>query len=276
MVKKKIACYITGGWTECGYMTRFLQKINDTFEYWQRFPQKNIGKKGKSRSVFQIHGETGANLIGKVYADLEKHKADLLDCAAILIEDDMDDQYLRKDMSGRDYEGIEARKKQIAERIKEDLGKEIPVFFFYALPEIEAWFLADWENTFGREYAGKLLQMNGYFSVTFKRYILDRVLTEQYPLPDVENYGYFDEHYKKLSDGIIEAFQGYSLEDASIKNNEEYNKKINTLIEKNELRYSKAGEGMNMLARLRPDHVASVCGHYFTKVYYELKSFRAG
>ena len=49
MVKGKIACYITGGWTECGYMTQFLQKINDQFDYRQRFPRKNIGKKGKAR-----------------------------------------------------------------------------------------------------------------------------------------------------------------------------------------------------------------------------------
>lgn len=275
MVKKKIACYITGSWTECGYMTHFLRKINNSFEYWQRFPQKNIGKKGKTRrEELQVHGETGVDLIRKVYNDLEKHKDDLKDCAAILIEDDMDEKYLRKDMSGRDYEGIEVRKAEIANRIREDFGIEIPVFFFYALPEIEAWFLADWDNTFGSVYASKLVQMNEYFSITFKRYILGNVLTEQYPLRDVENYGYFDGEYKKLSSEIIDAFQGYSWDTVSNKNNKEYNEKIKTLIQKNELRYSKAGEGINMLRRLKPEQVASVCGHYFAKIYYELKEFQ--
>lgn len=28
MVKPKIACYITGGWTECRAMTQFLEKNN--------------------------------------------------------------------------------------------------------------------------------------------------------------------------------------------------------------------------------------------------------
>ena len=72
MVKPKIACYITGGWTECGYMTHFLQKINHAYDYRQRFPQKNIGKKGKSRKTFKITGTTGDELIREVYSDMKK------------------------------------------------------------------------------------------------------------------------------------------------------------------------------------------------------------
>lgn len=75
MVKGKIACYITGGWTECGYMTQFLQKINDQFDYRQRFPRKNIGKKGKARSDFKIAGTTGAALekkFMKTWENIEK------------------------------------------------------------------------------------------------------------------------------------------------------------------------------------------------------------
>lgn len=54
MVKPQIACYVTGGWTECGYMTRFLEKINDSFDYRQRFPQKSIGKKGNPVSTLRL------------------------------------------------------------------------------------------------------------------------------------------------------------------------------------------------------------------------------
>lgn len=93
MVKPKIACYITGGWTECGYMTHFLKKINCSYDYRQRFPQKNIGKKGKARKQFKIDGKTGKDLIKYVYEDIRKHKDELKKYAAILIEDDMDDQF---------------------------------------------------------------------------------------------------------------------------------------------------------------------------------------
>lgn len=61
----------------------------------------------------------------------------------------MDEHYFKDDGDGRDYDVIESRKKEITENIHGILEKNIPVFFLYALPEIEAWFIADWENTFG-------------------------------------------------------------------------------------------------------------------------------
>lgn len=54
MVKPQIACYITGGWTECGYMTHFLEKINNTFDYRQRFPQKNIEKRERHVLILRL------------------------------------------------------------------------------------------------------------------------------------------------------------------------------------------------------------------------------
>lgn len=276
MVKDKIACYITGGWTECGYMTHFLRKINNDFEYMQRFPKKNIGKKGKRRKKFELNGTTGTELIKKAYEDMRKHKDILRNYSAILIEDDMDDKYFKQGAKGRDYSKIEVRKSEITDEIRGILGKEcMPVFFLYALPEIESWFLADWENSFGREYALKLLDMNAYFSVTFRNYVVKNVLTELYPIEDVEDYGIFEGEYKKLSDELIASLQAYSYEDSGLKNNVQYNMRINEFIKNNDLRYSKREEGINMLRRLSPDKVASVCGHYFAKTYRELKSFHS-
>ena len=153
MVKPKVACYITGGWTECGYMTHFLEKINSTYDYRQRFPQKNIGKKGKLKSEFKIDGKTGTDLIRYVYDDVSKHSSELKDYAAILIEDDMDDRFFLPSKVMRDYELIEKKKLEIQEKIRKKMdNSDIKVFFLYALPEIEAWFIADWNHTFGIEY----------------------------------------------------------------------------------------------------------------------------
>ena len=88
MVKPQIACYITGGWTECGYMTHFLEKINSRLDYRQRFPQKNIGKKGKSRTHFKVDGKTGSALIKWIYDDIRNHKEDFQKYSGILIEED--------------------------------------------------------------------------------------------------------------------------------------------------------------------------------------------
>ena len=195
---------------------------------------------------------------------MRRHSEVLREYSGILIEDDLDDQYFLQDGTGRDYEKIEARKAEITAQFRSLLKKEdMPVIFLYALPEIEAWFCADWENTFGAEYGGKLSEMNAYFSITFKKYVDQYVLTERFSGVNIENYGFFNGQYKKMSDELIGAFQEYSCQSEKFKNNELFNKKINGLISKNELRYSKREEGINMLRRLCPETVVSSCGHCF-------------
>ena len=275
MVKPKIACYITGGWTECGYMTHFLEKMNDCYDYRQRFPQKNIGKKGKAKKKFKIEGQTGNSLLKYVYDDIRKYKDELSKYAAILIEDDMDDRFFLETKESRDYELIEQRKSEIQNEIRNIIqNPNIKVFFLYALPEIEAWFISDWENTFGVEYKKVLYNLNDYFSTTFRKYVLNTVLTEKYPLDEIENYGYITSEYQKLSDKLIDSFREYSYCSESFKSNKKYNDNINELIRKNKITYSKKVEGINMLRRLEPDKVAIFCNHYFSKAYAELKGFQ--
>lgn len=274
MVKPKIACYITGGWTECGYMTHFLKKINCSYDYRQRFPQKNIGKKGKARKQFKIDGKTGKDLIKYVYEDIRKHKDELKKYAAILIEDDMDDQFFLESKVGRDYGLIENRKLEIQNEIHNIIqNPDLKIFFLYALPEIESWFISDWENTFGTEYKNVLYNMNAYFSTTFRKFVMNTVLTEKFSLDEIENYGYISSEYQKLSDKLILSFQAYSCSPENYKNNREYNIRINDMIKKNRVTYSKKVEGINMLQRLEPEIVARSCKHYFSKAYAELKEF---
>ena len=274
MVKPKIACYITGGWTECGYMTHFLEKINGSYDYRQRFLQKNVGKKGKARKQFKVDGKTGKALIKYVYDDIRKHKEELSKYAAILIEDDMDDQFFLKSKIERDYEAIEKRKLEIQNEIRNIIQKpETRVFFLYALPEIEAWFISDWDHTFGMEYKNMLSDINAYFNTTFKKFVLNTVLTGKYSLDEIENYGYITSEYQKLSEKLIDSFQEYSYSSENYKNNKEYNKRINRLIKESKIAYSKKKEGIYMLQRLEPRKVAIYCKHYFSKTYAELKEF---
>lgn len=103
--------------------------------------------------------------------------------------------------------------------------------------------------------------------------LLKQVFTVQYPIEEIENYGYFDGDYKKLSNQLIDAFQEYSCQDVAGKNNKLFNEKINELIASNKLAYSKSGEGINMLLNLELSKVAEICGRYFSKTYHELKNF---
>ncbi len=274
MVKPKIACYITGGWTECGYMTNFLEKINCSYDYRQRFPQKNIGKKGKARKHFKVDGTTGTALIRWIYNDVRNHKDELGKYTAILIEDDLDENFFLESKKGRDYTLIEKRKMEIKTEIQNILrNPNFNVFFLYALPEIEAWFISDWNNTFGAEYKSVLSDMNAYFSTSFRKYIIREILTDKFPPDEVENYGYIGSEYQKLSDKLISAFQDYSCSSETYKNNRVYNRRINEMIKENKITYSKKIEGINMLQRLEPEKVAMFCKHYFAKAYIELKGF---
>ena len=272
MVKRKIACYITGGWTECGYMTRFLEKINRNYDYRQRFPQKNIGKKGKERTKITIDGTTGSALIKWIYSDLRRHGKELTDYSAIIIEDDLDDNYFLESGTKRDYELIEKRKQEIKSEIRGLLQKpDLPVIFFYALPEIEAWFLADWDQSFAIEYKSVLKEMNSYFSITMKKYVNKEILTDKFSISEIENFGFVNGKYTKISEKFRTAFIGYSQWSEADKNNQIFNERINKLIKDNKIAYSKKMEGVNMLLRIRPEVIAVNCRYYFINAFNELK-----
>lgn len=90
----KIACFLTCGYTEAGAMQFFLRKINDKYEYKQFLPNKTIKKKGDSKAISsQISGLTGEALLEKIYDIISKHKDEIVQCKAILIEDDLDGRF---------------------------------------------------------------------------------------------------------------------------------------------------------------------------------------
>ena len=71
-------------------MQSFLKKINNNYEYKQYLPNKTRKKKGDSKTINpSISGLTGDALLTKIYDILEKHKTEISECAAILIEDDL-------------------------------------------------------------------------------------------------------------------------------------------------------------------------------------------
>lgn len=140
----RVACFLTCGYTESGAMQSFLKKINSKFDYKQFLPNKTIKKKGDPKIINpKINGLTGEALLEKVYSIVSKHKEEIGKCGAIIIEDDLDGRFY-----SYNQEKIEKYKKSIVDKIQKKLGKEIPVFILYASPEIESWFIADWENGF--------------------------------------------------------------------------------------------------------------------------------
>lgn len=272
----KVACYITGGWTECGAMQSFLKKINSRLDYQQRCPHKPKYQKRNASLPIPLteirgghSGLTGSDLVKYLKRDLRKYADTLRTYCAILLEDDRDK---------RSPEVLDSEKIQLQREIKDTLGKDIPLIVFWASPEIEAWFLADWEHSFGRHYGPEgqgLLSSNNnyYFSCCFKKYVHKNVL--QQFTNCIEDYGFFDNEYIKLSNALIQALEYDFPQILSVMEKTEAISAICECYTRRVLRYSKKIDGDAMLRALTPEKVAQHCITYFKPAMLALKNLNS-
>lgn len=267
---EKIACFLTCGYTEAGAMQFFLKKMNDRYDYKQYLPNKTIKKKGDSKSLnSKISGLTGEALLEKIYTIISKNKEEIGQCKAIIIEDDLDGKFHEFD-----EKQVEGYKKSIIDKIYVNLGKTIPVFLLFASPEVESWFISDWENGFEYLYCDTGIvndvERNAklFFTHHLKKYINEEILKEY--SQDVEAYGFFNGEYLKLSDQLIEGIQN------GVKNYVQTIPKVNKayvqqIVNSRNLYYSKKLHGDRMLRNISPETVAGKCRKYFCSVYNEIQ-----
>ena len=269
---ERTACFLTCGYTEAGAMQLFVHKINDRYEFRQYLPNKTIKKKGMPKNISDaINGLTGDRLLEEIYKILGKHKAEINNCKAIIVEDDLD---------GRFFNWTEDKITQyttnVISKIQTLLGNKLPVFVIYASPEIESWFISDWKNSFEYVYSSNDfihdIERNArlFYTHHLKTYIFQNIL-KQYA-SDIENYGYFEGIYYKLSDQIKDAIQ-FNVKDYIIElpvGNDNYKNQISN--SKN-LYYSKRIHGDKMLRNISPVIVANNCKKYFNPLYYLLHKF---
>ncbi len=279
---KKLACFFTGGYTESGALSSFLKRINSDVIYDQRCPNKTRRRKGSALTPLkpEVSGLTGASLIAYMFDHLEKYKDDLKDYDGVLIEDDLDGKFYS--LANDDKREIkivcrnseyEAYINNLAARVRGILDKkeDFPVIQFHASPEIEGWFLADWNNSFGSIYGpkgAKILQNseNGFFSNRFKIFVQDNILREYKEC--IELYGYFGGDYRKLSDEVIHGLSG----DFKVNLSEDTSNKLALSIAYNkQLYYSKSLHGDMMLREILPGEVMRSCNIFFKGAYEQLK-----
>lgn len=266
---ERIACFLTCGYTEAGAMQFFLRKLNDKYEYKQYLPNKTIKKKGDSKSISsQISGLTGDALLEKIYNILEKNREEISTCSAVLIEDDLDGKF-------HDYDDkqIEEYKNQIIKEVRFRLKRDMPVFILYASPEVESWFLADWKNGFEYLYcdSGVVTDVGHsarqYFSYHLKQY-LEHYILGQYS-DNIEEFGWFQGNYVKLSDRIINAVQT-EVKEYICKMKDRNVSFARQIEESRDLYYSKKLHGDRMLRNIQPETVALKCRKYFRNTYNEI------
>ena len=148
--------------------------------------------------------------------------------------------------------------------------------FLYASPEIESWFIADWENGFNYLYCKTGIvndvEVNAriFFTHHLRQYIEKEILKDY--SSDIEKYGHINGKYVKLSDQLINAIQVDSKE--YIKKltgtNEQY---VEQIVNSRCLYYSKKLHGETMLKNILPENVAKACSNYFKNTYQQLKDF---
>ena len=272
---KRIACFFTCGYTERKGMKQFLRKINPELNLNPVFPvQERRGRRPNQTDL--IDGSTGEELLARIYQYLEQHPEKMKGCDAVLIEDDLDGKFYRERIPGDPGSRVVDKTPEYTEhceavraKVREKAGRDetLPVILFHASPEVETWFLADWENSFGRVYQDLDVlkhEENQYFSTRFRPYLRREVLDGYQDEP--ERYGWFDGTYRKLSSEIIQSLEHWKIGLA-----EERTTFSRAVGLNDRLRYSKQTHGGHMLAELDPDSVQRNCPLFFREAYYALK-----
>lgn len=266
--KKRVACFFTGGYSELNAMKSFLKKANDKVDLIQLCPTGERRSKSQimGRHTDNIHknhsGLTGAALIDFILDFIKKKRFLDEEYDAILIEDDKDARFLSLNSEGIaniDHEAWDGYKNSIIDAIRA-AGINVPVIVILAAPEVEAWFLSDWDKSFGKVYADIFTrEQNEYFSVMFRKYINQSILTAQYK-DSIESYGFFDGEYKKLSEEIQKALENEDFFTHYKPGEPHFNP-----------RYSKRIQGEAMLEAIDPNQVVQHCTVFLRSGLLELQ-----
>lgn len=111
---------------------------------------------------------------------------------------------------------------------------------------------------------------DSFFVYHLKEYIDNEILKEY--KDNIEEYGYFDGKYIKISDEIIDAVQSGVKEKIGQlpRANKDY---VDQIRNSRKLYYSKKLHGQRMLKNIHPDIVADKCKRFFGDTYKDLSEF---
>jgi hypothetical protein len=235
--------FCSAGHTEAGGMQAFLERIDRTRVTWERcFPAvtKPGPKLGRPAPRPDHEGLSGSGLVGAMLSRLKMRRDRAgtapFDLDLILFIDDADCRF------EADRAGLAT---WIADRTAEVRAaanhEGIPFIALFASPEIEAWFVADWDAGFGREHA--------------------RLATGDRPLRA---------HVEDLLNGPLESVETYGGGFVNGGCASKLSDRLRTLLERLGAGYTKSTDGTTMLRRVRPEKIAAACTTYFRPAWQQL------
>jgi len=244
----KIGYFCTGGYTEIGAINSFLEKINPNI-YWERCfptadkPRLAIGRMN-STPIASYSGITGSDLTEMMYDRLSKYYKHS-DFDGFLLIDDLDCRYHSNLAAGIDL-FIETH----SDNVQKILEKQVAFYVLFASPEVESWLLADWNNSFAKQYPQ---------SVAYKvQERLKKDIIKEYWDNNLELYGGAFVNggcESKISSEIQDTFSLVGLDE-----------------QERVYSYSKRNEGVDMLRRIEPMQVGRKCNICFLPQYNKLKA----
>lgn len=256
----------SAGYTEAGGMPIFLQQVcpGDDIDWIRCFPAYEKPSPKLKRTFpepkMSESGVSGEKLVEKMLERLREHyRTPTHKLKLVMLVDDTDCRFR---VSPQDFvEWRDSVEKQIIEAADDP---DIRFFPLLASPEIEGWFIADWDNGFGLQDRRALSkEVHDCFKL--------------YGLPvrgaDIEGYGGAEQAKggctNKLSEDIVTALASPGLLEAVEQRlGADWHKKCPRA-----LSYSKKLDGPVMLRKVQPSVIARHCPNFFGTEYKALQGF---
>lgn len=233
----RLALFATGGHTEAGGLTFFLEKLlPDHVSLDRRFPAVDKGPKRapRPRPASTDDGVTGPVLVRRACRILREHP---LPMDAILLVDDADCRFFCER-----GEALDEWTERTTSLLQEACGQEVPVFLLLMSPEVEAWFVVDLQRGWCHDTTLRELFEQGPSAKKAVKDAVNTVLSEHARAP--EQYGcppLNGSCTHKLSDELRDALLA---------------------LEGRRRAYSKAIHGPAMLKRIEPEVIRQGCTLY--------------
>ncbi len=232
--------YSGGGEAEVRGFFPFLDKTFPGCRFERKTPVRD--KPGPKPNKASGQGRTGESLIEQIKEQLSLAlKAEPNKCDLILVFDDLDCR-----ASEKQKEKIEKIWSEISKKIPE--CADIKKFVGFAAPEIEAWIIADWNNSIAKhsDFRGRHERMRWWLSKEKK-----------VPFDNPESFSEYDSKrdccQEKLSDALIES----SVQDE---------------VDRDKARFSKGLHTPSLLREIDPNEVQKKCP-LFRELYNYLNNF---
>ncbi len=216
--------YAGGGHSELGLIP-WLQRHFRGVKFERRMPQKTKPGPRPGVSPHEVVGNSGKALDKLIKDNLaeywQKNNADVL----LLLDD-------------TDCEAPAKRRESLQRAVKDAIAPDdLPcVAIALAVPELEVWLLADWQNAFAKNYGGFQVKMRD----KLKKEGVDFTNLESFDCRCKKEEG---EEYRKISETLKEAFDTCSGTST---------------------RYSKGTDTSRLLMQVDPAVVAQNCPHFKT------------